>query len=211
MKGIEAIWIEVSFKKANLILICFMYRPPDSSPYLDKKFLTYFDNMIKTVDYENKETILTGDLNCNYLVRNDHEEIKEILYRKKLKQLIKQPTRITETSKTLIDIIFTINERTASDTVVEPSAITDHDLMGINRKMNCQKYIHRKLFTRDYKNYDENAYRRELSSTDWNLLFSNYDFNLSWNAFKDKLQQLENIHASLTEKMMRKTSTMAYY
>ena len=103
--------------------------------------------------------MLTGDLNCNYLVHNDHKEIKEILYRDKLKQLIKQPTRITETSKTLIDIICTNNERTAcdtivetaSDTVVEPSAITNHDLMGINRKMNCQKYIPRKLFTRNYK------------------------------------------------------------
>ena len=68
--------------------------------------------------------------------------------------------------------------------------------------MNCQKYIPRKLFTRDYKNYDENAFRRELSLTDWNLLFSNYDFNLSWNAFKDELQQLVNVHARLTEKMI---------
>ena len=38
IKGIEAIWIEVSFTKANPILICFMYRPPDSSEYLDKIF-----------------------------------------------------------------------------------------------------------------------------------------------------------------------------
>ena len=30
--------------------------------------------------------MLTGDLNCNYLVHNDHKEIKEILYRNKLKQ-----------------------------------------------------------------------------------------------------------------------------
>ena len=145
MKGIEAIWIEVSFTKTNPILICFMYRPPDSSQYLDKKFLTYFDNMIKTVDYENKETILTGDLNCNYLVRNDHEEIKEILYRNKLKQLIKQPTRITETSKTLIDIISTNNEKTTPDTNVELSAISDHGLIGINRKIDYHKYIPQKL------------------------------------------------------------------
>ena len=128
--------------------------------------------MIETVDYENKETILTGDLNCNYLVHNDHKEIKEILCRNKLKQLIEQLTRITETSKTLIDIICTNNERTASDTTVEPLAISDHDLIDINRKMNCQKYIPRKLFTRDYKNYDENAFRRELSLTDWNLIGS---------------------------------------
>ena len=55
-----------------------MYRPPDSFEYLDKNFQTYFDNMIETVDYENKETILTGDLNWNYLVQNDHKEKKEI-------------------------------------------------------------------------------------------------------------------------------------
>ena len=203
IKGIEAIWIEVSFTNANPILICLMYRPPDSSEYLDKNFLTYFDNMIETVDYENKETILTGDFNWNYLVHNDHKEIKEILYRNKFKQLIKQLIRITEPSKTLIDIICTNNEKTAPDTFVEPSAISDHDLIGINRKMSCQKYIPRKLFTRDYKNYDQNAFRRELSLTDWNFLFSNNDFNLSWNAFKHKLQQLLNVHAPLTEKMIR--------
>ena len=203
IKRIEAIWIGVSFTKANPILICFMYRSPDSSEYLDENFLTYFDNMIETVDYENKETILTGNLNCNYLVHNDHKEIKEILYRSKIEQLIKQPTIITETSKILINIICTNNERAASDTIVEPSAISDHNLIGINRKMNCQKYIARKLFTRDYKNYDENAFRRELSLTDWNLLFFNNDFNLSWNAFKDKLRQLINVHAPLTEKIVR--------
>ena len=138
IKGIEAIWIEVSFTKANPVLICFMYQSPDSSEYLDKNFLTYFDNMIETVDYENKEAILAGKLNCNYLVHNDHKEIKETLYRDKLKQLIKQPTRTTETSKTLIDITCTNNERTASDTIVEPSAINDHDLIGITSKINFQ-------------------------------------------------------------------------
>ena len=87
---------------------------------------------------------------------------------------------------------------------VEPSAISDHDLIGINRKMNCQKYVPRKLFTRDDKSYDEIAFRRELSLTDWNLLFSNNDFNLSWNVFKGKLQQLVNVHARLTEKIIRR-------
>ena len=31
VKGIEAIWLEVCFIKANPILISFLYRPPDSS------------------------------------------------------------------------------------------------------------------------------------------------------------------------------------
>ena len=53
IKGTETIWIEVYFTKANPILIGFMYRSPDSSENLDKNFLTYFDNMIETVDYKN--------------------------------------------------------------------------------------------------------------------------------------------------------------
>ena len=34
--------------------------------------------MIETVDYENKEAILTGNLNWYYLMHNDHKEKKEI-------------------------------------------------------------------------------------------------------------------------------------
>ena len=58
---------------------------------------------------------------------------------------MKQPTRIAETSKTLTDIICTNNERTASDTIAEPSAVRDYDSICINRKMNCQKYFPRKI------------------------------------------------------------------
>ena len=61
---------------------------------------------------------------------------------------MKQPPRIAETPKTLVDIICTNNERTASDTIVEPSAISDHDLIGINRKKNCKKFISQKTVTK---------------------------------------------------------------
>ena len=61
--------------------------------------------MLSSVSAENKECILTGDINCNYLVSSDHKEIKSILAYFSLKQLIISPARITRESKTLIDVI----------------------------------------------------------------------------------------------------------
>ena len=203
MKGIEAIWLEVCFIKTKPILICFLYRPPDSSRHLDKNFLTKFENVIEMMDLENKEAILAVDLNCDYLLKNDRKEIKDVLSRYKLTQLIKHPTRITKHSKSLIDIMCTNNKITVYDTIIEPSAISDHDIIGLNRKVHCQKFTPRRIFTRDFSKYDEQGFRREICSKNWKVLLSNVDFNAAWNVFKHELQKIVNKHAPTKEKMVR--------
>ena len=62
---IEAIWIEIFPQKSKSILICFLYRPPDTSSYLSKDFDPLFDDILTTANAENKEVIFAGDLNCN--------------------------------------------------------------------------------------------------------------------------------------------------
>ncbi len=60
--------------------------------------------MIESVTLEIKEMELAGDLNCDYSKADHHKEIKDIFQSNALKQLIKQQTRITRLSKTLIDV-----------------------------------------------------------------------------------------------------------
>ena len=50
--------------------------------------------MLSTVSSEDKECILTDDINCTYLMPSDHKEIQSILASYGLKQLISTPTRI---------------------------------------------------------------------------------------------------------------------
>ena len=88
--SVEALWIEIFFQKSNSILLCIINRPPDSSKHLDANFENNFEEMISLVIEENKETIVAGDLNCNYLNNADHESI--ILQLHGLKQIIKPPT-----------------------------------------------------------------------------------------------------------------------
>lgn len=47
--------------------------------FLPKSFPAYFDDMLTTVSAENKEVILMGDINCNYLKESDDADIKSII------------------------------------------------------------------------------------------------------------------------------------
>lgn len=83
--------------------------------------------MLSTVSAENKECILSGDINCNYLVSSDHNEIKTILTSFGLKQLITSPTRISFESKTLIDVICSNEPHNIYSFKVIPAGLSDHE------------------------------------------------------------------------------------
>ena len=69
----------------------------------------------------------SAPVNCHYLVNSDHKELKSILTAFGLKQLSKDPTRVTQDSRSLIDVIYT-NEPWNIYSVI-PAGLSDHDLV----------------------------------------------------------------------------------
>jgi exonuclease III len=65
--GLEALWLEIFVKNSKSFLVCILYRPPNSSKHLHKDFESIFQDMLSTAVCEDKETILLGDLNADYL------------------------------------------------------------------------------------------------------------------------------------------------
>ena len=110
-KCIEAMWIEILVKNSKSFLVCIIYRPPNSSKYLDQNFEEKFDDMITTAMAKNKETIIAGDMNCNYLDQFNHKAIKNTLKLNGFKQVINEATRMTIKTSTLIDVIITTDEQ----------------------------------------------------------------------------------------------------
>ena len=98
-------------------LFCFAYRPPDTSEYLPKEFTTKLRKKIELVNKEKKEVIIMGDLNTNYLVKDDRYRMKEMFMVNAFTQLIETATRITEETATLIDVVLTNNPLNISSTV----------------------------------------------------------------------------------------------
>ena len=67
------------------------------------------------VDLEKSDVVILGDLNVNMMPnskspKKDKEELLSFSRAFDLTQLIKEPTRISDTSRTLIDLIFVNNE-----------------------------------------------------------------------------------------------------
>ena len=154
-KNTECIWLEISIKHTQSFLVACYYRPPNSSKYLSKDFNTQFNESLIAAQKEKKEVILLGDLNANYLKRDDCKELKTILETNGFDQLVNKPTRITQTTETLIDIIASNNPSKISKVIVEPLSLGDHELIGCVRKSNHIKYEVRRTRVRDYKNYDQ--------------------------------------------------------
>ena len=109
-----------------------------------------------------------------------------------LKQLMKQPTRITCHTSTLIDHI-TINceEKVTQSTVINTS-LSDHQLIFCTRKIKRVKTNnHKQISFRSLKNYSMENFERELK----NIAFPNYekfsDVNPAYNDM-NKIRQIIN-------------------
>ena len=126
-------------QNSKLIITCVLYQPPNSSKHLSKGFLETFDKQLSNIIRENKEVIIVGDINFNYLDESNGKQFKELLSLNGFVQAVNGPTRITPNSETLIDVILTSKPENVCDIKIIPTAISDHDAVGCRRKINSTK------------------------------------------------------------------------
>jgi hypothetical protein len=121
-----------------------------------------------------KYIYILGDLNCNILNSSDGcaKAISDFCSSFNLKQLINQPTRTTELSATLIDVVLVTNKDMVKSAGVTHIGISDHDLVHItlNFKKRCPKPIY--ISYRSYKHYDASAFARDISDVPWSVIDS---------------------------------------
>ena len=105
---LEILITEISNPHSRPFLLGTWYRAPSSFQQL----FTLFEKIIDKIDAENSELYLLGDLSCNLLSNTPNSNTSELLnifdiYN--LSQTISEPTRIINTSQTLIDLCITNN------------------------------------------------------------------------------------------------------
>ena len=130
--NLENVTIQLKIGKYRSFIVTALYRPPD-------KPVEYFDeleSLISSIESEDKDTVMLGDTNCTFLDNsdNDTKHLKRILMTYKMTQLIKEPTRTTSDTKTLIDHIIVNKTDMVLDSGVIPCGISDHDAIYITKK-----------------------------------------------------------------------------
>lgn len=123
--------------KGTLMLV---YHSPSGS---DAKFIEFLEEICND-DLLNGSVILMGDFNIDMKVKNYcQNKLIRIMNSVGLKQLVNEPTRIVNTSETIIDLVFTNEE--IEVTVEHEPRITDHSVIivywGVCEKKNESRVI----------------------------------------------------------------------
>ena len=163
------LWLEVKNNKQKSFLLCYCYRPPSAS----NVWIENFEEAIECANLEAKEIIVIGDFNFNLL--NETGSSKQWLHLTdslNLTQLVKKPTRVTATSETLIDHVYSNTQGNIIDVSVPVLAISDHYPVCITRKLSKAfdtGPVHKFINYRSTKTFDEEQFLHGLANQPWSV------------------------------------------
>lgn len=111
--GFHLLWVQVQHKKLKSFLFCVIYITPDRP--LSCFVEDLMDQYLQALTY-GKFVLVVGDLNCDLLTSSyESRALNDLCSSLTMKQLITEPTRVTATSKTLIDVNMTSNTALVTD------------------------------------------------------------------------------------------------
>ena len=152
-------------------------RAPDSD---FTGFISNLEIVMEKINLDKCDFVLLGDLNADMtaFTRNKQKkEFKEFITRHDLTQLITEATRVTETSRTLIDVILVNNAHRFIESGVVPVALSDHYLVYCVLKTGKIKATPKTMEYRSYKNFDNNAFLEDLKCVPWHVIENEEDID----------------------------------
>ena len=139
------------------VLVCAVYRPPDVS--IDC-FDTDLSPNLVTASLLNKPIYIIGDLNSNLLKPNIPESVALMNFCRmfNLTQTVSSPTRVTDSTATLLDVIITTNANQIREVKITESSVSDHDLVYAVVRLKKQRSKPVYITTRCFKHYQPEAF-----------------------------------------------------
>lgn len=192
--ALEQLWISVRIRGKSLCLGT-LYRP-------DGNLISCIDdleNSLISLIPEYDVVIFGGDLNIDMLVDTPGERrLKNLFQKYSFHQIISEPTRVTDTSSKLLDVLVT-NETNfvCEPEVVRIDDISDHRLVRCMLRAEMKRGQVKFRTYRDFKNFNEEAFHRDLGSFGWDYLYSLNNVNEMVDFFNKSVISLFNIHAPM--------------
>ena len=156
--------------KQKPFLLCYVYRPPSAtSDWTDQ-----VEQSLEKANSENKEILFLGDLNFNML--NKTGPVKAWLQKTEnlhMSQLVCSPTRVTETSETIIDHVYSNVPDNIVSVSVPHYSISDHYPVCVTRKISNtfeKGPVHKFITYRNTKSFNETEFIRELEEQPWTVI-----------------------------------------
>ena len=180
--NLDMVWIETKLNQEPLLVGSF-YRPPDAKvAYWD-----LIDESIRLAMSTPFKVVILGDFNSNFTHGVPrHPQFKRILDLNSLNQVVNEPTRRTEETATLIDVILT--SFPATNPFVEnhgmlPPIKSDHfcPFIEISFKGPATPVFRRTLY--NYAKLDTERFLDKLKNIDWNEIINSETVDMSAESF----------------------------
>ena len=192
----ETVWVEICNPKAKNVICCCVYRHPNSDI---SKFNDHLHGKIEDLAKENKLIAIMGDFNIDLLKYDCHSATNEfvnMMFSHHFQPAILHPTRITDTSSTIIDNIY-VNNATESNIYGGNilSCISDHLPQFTVLYNNAPEYKTSSFHVYDYKNLNEENFISDYKDVERSYLNDKeIDINRKFETFLYKLHNLVDKH-----------------
>ena len=183
---LESLSIQIKLGNFRPFLITAIYLPDVSMDVFQE-----FESLVNAIDKENKESIIIGDTNCDLLTPSyiHTKQLKTLLTKYELTQLINEPTRVTASSKTIIDHIITNRIQYVSDSGVLPCGMSDHDVIYMVKRLRMPKLKTKPktLHVRNYKRFNITCFLEDIKQIPFDQIedLCDKDANERWQIWKE--------------------------
>ena len=183
-KELEMTFIEVILPKRKNLVIGTIYCHPCMD--VDEFNTQYLPKILSRISKEikQKDFVLMGDFNIDLLNCTTDTKVAEFLDKMYFSSFLPQithPTRISKTSQTLIDIIFSTIIADESKTGNITTVISDHFCQFVSLPIADNAENKKKQFGRNLRNFDKKIFSQDIKNVNWeNILeIEKRDPNLS--------------------------------
>ena len=190
----ENIWLEIEIDKRK-IAVGVLYKAPNIPYTIFSQCIEAFIKIYSSYDH----VVLLGDINIDMLDMDCASTkffIENFIEPLSLRQVITKPTRITRTSRTLIDHAIVTNSKNVlvADCVDAPG-ISDHHLIFLAYSLKKPKFKPYTVTTRNFKRVNWDSFYEDLEEYPWENIFNNSDVNSKVTIFETYTNDLLDKHA----------------
>lgn len=198
--NLECIGIKMILSPEMHFNVIVVYRPPTAKDC----FINSLSDILK--QYSNKELIVMGDFNLDWLNKARRKKLKDIASSLHMTQMINSPTRITQSSRTLLDLIFTNKPDRITKTYNLLTGLSDHNMTLITRKLSKDRYkdTQSSRCMRFIPKKDRQVLENELKNVPWNDIVQWVNTNQSCDELMTKIK---DIITKYTKTQTRKQGT----
>ena len=199
--GCENMWININTKLAQNFLVGVVYRHPNANI---KDFIDHFNDTLQKINEKNINCVILGDFNINILQHRNESAASYInmLNSNGFFSLLNKPTRITDSSASLIDHVITNNIKCHVTPGIMNYQITDHLPTFIALKNIKKPSSNSVKFYRCMKQFDSTKFCQDLQISLENFVndmpeLNLLNFNGAFQLFLNTLHIEINAHAPI--------------